>query len=130
MNYEGWVTRLAFLVDVTARLNNRNKELWCRNKLIAEFYDSIKAYKVKLRLQENPVKLYNLVHFPQLKSETLGILTMLSYCIFSFHRYLQDFKIHIYIYIEVVSYTYKYQKYLLWKSRSEVGTKVFNNFSY
>jgi len=27
MNYEGWMTGLAFLVDVTAHLNNCNEEL-------------------------------------------------------------------------------------------------------
>jgi hypothetical protein len=27
MNYEGWMTGLAFLVDVIAHLNNHNEEL-------------------------------------------------------------------------------------------------------
>jgi hypothetical protein len=92
MNYEGCMTGLAFLVDVTAHLNNRNEELWCKNKLIAEMYDSIKAYKVKLRMRENQLKLYSLIHFPQLKSETLGILTMPYYYILSFRRYLTGFQ--------------------------------------
>jgi len=48
MNYEEWMTGLAFLVDVIAHLNNRNEELCRKNKLIAELYNSTKTYKVKL----------------------------------------------------------------------------------
>jgi hypothetical protein len=66
MNYEGWITKLGLLVDVTAHLNNHNKELWPKNKLIAELYDTIKAYKVNLRLWENQLKLNNLIHFLKL----------------------------------------------------------------
>jgi hypothetical protein len=61
MNYEGWMTGQAFLGGVTAHLNNCNEGLWRKNKLIAELYNNIKAYKVKLRLRENQLKLYNLI---------------------------------------------------------------------
>jgi hypothetical protein len=55
-------------VDVTDHLNTLNKELQGKDKLIREMFDSIKAFKVKLRLWENQLKVHNLVHFPHLKS--------------------------------------------------------------
>jgi hypothetical protein len=68
LNAEGWITNLAFLVDVTGHLNNLNKELQGKDKLITDMYNNTKAFRVKLRLWENQLKVPNLVHFPQLKS--------------------------------------------------------------
>jgi hypothetical protein len=68
LNDEGWITDLAFLVDVTGHLNNLNKELQGKDKLITDMYNNIKAFRVKLRLWENQFKLHNPVHFPHLKS--------------------------------------------------------------
>jgi hypothetical protein len=65
---EGWITDIAFLVDVTGHLNNLNKELHGKDKLITDMYNNIKAFRVKLRLWENHLKLRNLVHFPHLKT--------------------------------------------------------------
>jgi hypothetical protein len=53
LNDEGWITDLAFLVDVTGRLNNVNKELQGKDKLITDMYNDIKAFRVKRRLWEN-----------------------------------------------------------------------------
>jgi hypothetical protein len=36
LNDEGWITDLAFLVDVTGHLNNLNKELQGKGKLITD----------------------------------------------------------------------------------------------
>jgi hypothetical protein len=47
---EGWISDLAFFMDVTGHLNTLNKELQGKDKLITEMFDSIKAFKVKLRL--------------------------------------------------------------------------------
>jgi hypothetical protein len=68
MNAERWITNLAFLVDVTGHLTNLNKELQGKDKLITDMYNNTKAFRVKLRLWENQLKVPNLVHFPQLKS--------------------------------------------------------------
>jgi hypothetical protein len=65
---EGWITDTAFLVDVTRHLNNLNKELRGKHKLITDVCNNIKAFRVKLRLWETQLKLHNLVHFPHLKS--------------------------------------------------------------
>jgi hypothetical protein len=64
LNDEGRIKNLAFLVDVTGHLNNVNKELQGENKLITDMCNDIKAFRVKLRLWENQLKLHNLVHFP------------------------------------------------------------------
>jgi hypothetical protein len=68
LNDERWITDLAFLVDVTGHLNNLNKELQGKDKLITDVCNNIKAFRVKLRLWENQLNLHKLVHFPQLKS--------------------------------------------------------------
>jgi hypothetical protein len=60
--------KLLFLVDVTGRMDNLNKELQGTNKLFTNKHNNIKAFRVKLRLWENKLKLHNLVHFPHLKS--------------------------------------------------------------
>jgi hypothetical protein len=49
LNDEGWITDLAaFLADVNGHLNNRNKKLQGKDKLITDMYDIVKALKVKL----------------------------------------------------------------------------------
>jgi hypothetical protein len=40
--------RSSVLVDVAGQLNNLNKDLQAKDKLIAEMYNSINAFKVKL----------------------------------------------------------------------------------
>jgi hypothetical protein len=55
-------------MDVTGHLNTLNRELQGKDNLFTEMFDSIKAFKVKLRLWENQLKVHNLVHFPHLKS--------------------------------------------------------------
>jgi glutaredoxin-related protein len=65
---EGWIRDLTFLVDATGHLNTLNKELQGKDKLITEMFDSIKAFRAKLRLWENRLQVHNLVHFLHLKS--------------------------------------------------------------
>jgi hypothetical protein len=60
---EGWMRDAASLVDVTDHLNTLNKELQGKDKLITEMFDSIKVFKVKLRLWENQLQVHNRVHF-------------------------------------------------------------------
>jgi hypothetical protein len=47
---DGWTTNLAYLVDVTGHMNNLNKELQGKEKLITNMYNSIKAFKARLQL--------------------------------------------------------------------------------
>jgi hypothetical protein len=49
-------------------LNNLNKKLQGKDKLITDTHNNIKAFRVKLRLWENQLKLHNFVNFPRLKS--------------------------------------------------------------
>jgi hypothetical protein len=79
---EGWISDSAFFVDVTGHLNTLNKELQGKDKLITEMFDSIKAFKVKLRLRENQLRVHNLVHFPHLRSQE----TIFAECIQEYYR--------------------------------------------
>jgi hypothetical protein len=45
---EGWITDLAFLVDVTGHMNKFNKELQGKDKLITDMCNNIMAFRVKL----------------------------------------------------------------------------------
>jgi hypothetical protein len=67
LNDEAWVTDLVFLVDVTGHLN-LNRELQGKDTLITDMYNNIKAFRVKLQLLENQLKLHYLVHFPRVKT--------------------------------------------------------------
>ena len=62
LNEKGWMTNLAFLIDVTGHLDNLNNELKIK-MFLTEMYDDIKAFKCKLMLSENQSKLHNLFHF-------------------------------------------------------------------
>jgi hypothetical protein len=100
LNNEGWITNLAFLVDVTGHLKNLNRELQGKYKLITNMYDNIKAFKVKLRLWGSELKLYNLVQISRLKSlDTIflsvfkNIPSPFSFLREEFNERFQDFKI-------------------------------------
>jgi hypothetical protein len=67
-NDESLITDPASLVDVTGYLNNLNKDIQGKDKLITDICDIIKAFEVKLRLWINQLKPHNLVHFPHLES--------------------------------------------------------------
>lgn len=58
---------LAFMVDVTEHLNNLNKQLQGRNKVVTPYYDSIRAFKLKLSLWETQLSGGDASHFPCLK---------------------------------------------------------------
>jgi hypothetical protein len=84
LNDEGLITSLAFLMDVTAHLDNLHKELIGKDRLITDMHDNIKAFEVKLQLWEKQLKLHNLVHFPYLKFPDTVFAQ-------SIHKYSQSF---------------------------------------
>jgi len=45
-----WMQVLAFMVDITQDLNNLNKMLQGRKRLVTQYYDTIRAVKLKLSL--------------------------------------------------------------------------------
>ena len=63
-----WLTDLAFLTDITEHLNELNVGMQGRNKLVTEYYDSVRAFQMKLALWETQLSQRNTVHFPCLKS--------------------------------------------------------------
>uniref|UniRef100_A0A674D230 HAT C-terminal dimerisation domain-containing protein n=1 Tax=Salmo trutta TaxID=8032 RepID=A0A674D230_SALTR len=63
-----WMQDLAFMVDVTEHLNNLNKQLQRRNKVVTQYYDSIRSFKLKLSLWETQLAGGDAAHFPCLKN--------------------------------------------------------------
>ncbi|PNF29810.1 hypothetical protein B7P43_G10575 [Cryptotermes secundus] len=61
---DNWVQDLAFMVDITWHLNDLNLKLQGKRQLVVSLYDSIKAFKLKLKLWEGRMKNGNLIHFP------------------------------------------------------------------
>lgn len=62
-----WVHDLAYVVDFTEHLNNLNKRLQGRNKVVTQYYNSIHAFKLKLSLWETQLSGGDASHFPSLK---------------------------------------------------------------
>ncbi|KAK3519988.1 hypothetical protein QTP70_010128 [Hemibagrus guttatus] len=62
-----WMQDFAFMVDVTEHLNNLNKMLQGRSKVVTQYYDSICAFKLKLSLWETQLAGGDAAHFPCLK---------------------------------------------------------------
>ena len=52
---EEWITKLAFLTDITSHLNSLNFKLQGSNRLINELYQDIVAFEKKLQLWESQV---------------------------------------------------------------------------
>lgn len=62
---ENWITDLAFLVDLTAHLNELNLRLQGENILI-NLHQTINAFQIKLKLWEGQIKQNNYMHFNRL----------------------------------------------------------------
>lgn len=63
-----WTRDLAFLVDITQHLNFLNVNMQGRNKLVTEYYDSVRAFQSKLALWKTQLCKGDAAHFPCLKS--------------------------------------------------------------
>ena len=59
-----WVRDLAFLVDITQHLNILNKVLQGNRMLVAEYYDSLRAFKLKLSLWQTQLGNGDISLFP------------------------------------------------------------------
>ncbi|XP_069476392.1 general transcription factor II-I repeat domain-containing protein 2-like [Ambystoma mexicanum] len=62
-----WLSDLAFLNDLTSKLNAFNLELQGQDKTITELIGSVNAFKVKLNLWMTQMEKGILTHFPSLK---------------------------------------------------------------
>ena len=68
-----WLWKLAFFADLTGHMNVLNLKLQGQSNLICELYTHIKAFRTKLVLFKNHVRIANLSHFEccqKLKGET------------------------------------------------------------
>ena len=71
-----WTRDLAFLVDITEHLNVLNVTMQGRNKLVTEYYDSVRAFQSKLALWKTQLSKRNAAHFPRLKSQPVNHQSM------------------------------------------------------
>lgn len=62
-----WLMALAFLADITGKLNILNLELQGKDKHVAQMIGSVKSFKAKLILWMSHMKTKSLVHFPSMK---------------------------------------------------------------
>ena len=67
-NDEEWIENFAFLVDITAHVNEINSRLQRKGQLIHSIFDRVNAFAMKLILWEKQIKNKNFVHFPTLQS--------------------------------------------------------------
>ena len=67
MEDESWLCDLAFLVDITTRMNELNTRLQRKAQYASEMCGHIKGYINKLRLWHTHTQNANLSHFPTLK---------------------------------------------------------------
>ena len=64
-----WLTDLAFLTDVTNKINDLNLELQGKGKHIANMISSVNAFKTKLRLLLSRLQRCDLRSFPHMEAE-------------------------------------------------------------
>ena len=63
LDAENWPTNLAFLVDLTAHLNEINMYLQGENQLINTMFQTITAFQVKLKVWQAQIKTNKFMHF-------------------------------------------------------------------
>lgn len=71
---EEWLLDLCFLVDLTEKINQLNKDLQGKDNLIVDACNSIKCFSRKLLLFENQLKNNNAQNFPNLNNFLKGKL--------------------------------------------------------
>ncbi|XP_077957581.1 general transcription factor II-I repeat domain-containing protein 2-like [Gasterosteus aculeatus] len=70
-----WLQHLAFMVDITEHLNNLNKMLQGRKKVVTQYYDNIRTFKLKLTLWETQLSSGAAAHFPHLRNVQMTGIT-------------------------------------------------------
>ena len=63
-----WLLDLCFLIDITTKLNELNKKLQGKVKLITDCYEDVQAFITKLKLYERELASKNAYHFPFLNT--------------------------------------------------------------
>ena len=96
---ESWLCDLAFLVDISTRMNELNIRLQQKAKYASEMYGHIKGFMNKLRLWHAHIQNANLYHFPTLKemgmrSEKTEFADQLKKLFNEFSARFKDFKPH------------------------------------
>ncbi len=61
---ENWLLDLCFLVDITSKLNSLNQEMQGEQKIITDYYQSIKSFIAKLGHWIRQLSAGNASHFP------------------------------------------------------------------
>ena len=69
-----WLQDLAIMVDITEHLNNLNKMLQGRKKVVIQYYDNIRAFKLKLTLWETQLACGDPAHFPCLRDVSATVV--------------------------------------------------------
>ena len=64
MEDKSWLCDLAFLVDITTRMNELNTRLQRKAQCASEMYGHIKGFMNKFRLWHVHIQNANLSHFP------------------------------------------------------------------
>jgi hypothetical protein len=85
LNDRSWLLDLAFLADITEKLNSLNLDLQGKDKDVAHMISSINSFKAKLTLWMSQIKSKSLVHFPNMKK----MIGESNFASTSFARHLQ-----------------------------------------
>lgn len=92
---------LAFLVDVTAHLNELNKKLMGKNQFINQLANAVSAFKIKLQLFSKQLSSQNFTNFPYLKKikdkfpdKQLNYTEKIKMLLSSFEKRFTDFESH------------------------------------
>lgn len=67
LNNKQWIIDLGFLTDLTLELNQLNKRLQGKCKLICDMYSDVKSFEIKLKLFIKHIDERKLDHFPNCK---------------------------------------------------------------
>ena len=99
MEDESWLCDLAFLVDITTRMNELNTRLQRKAQYMSEMYGHIKGFMNKLRLWHAHIQNADLSHFPTLKEmemrpEKTEFADQLKKLFNEFSSRFKDFKSH------------------------------------
>ncbi|XP_029656292.1 general transcription factor II-I repeat domain-containing protein 2B-like [Octopus sinensis] len=78
LNDEEWMLDLCFLVDITEKINQLNKELQGQDNLITNACHQVKAFRMKLSLFECQIRNGNDQHFPTLINLKSAIVKFLQ----------------------------------------------------